>query len=140
MAHHIRPSSFNNSTTDLNSIGPDGTTEPTTFKPKTCEICAKEGPEAFWFDSTNLFVHAKCVRQIQDLDNILLKAIDALFSNKMDPLRQEAHAAAIKAIKEKIGSQTLISYLKTNGLEKTSCLFQVNGVLAINQTSMKSKL
>jgi hypothetical protein len=108
------------------------------YRSERCGICEQgEDADTYWSNPVSRWGHPVCIKMITPAETKLVETIRELFK---DPRKQgAAHAAAISEVKRICDPYTLSEYVKTNGIERITILFNTIGVKAAQEFAAKVK-
>jgi len=118
----------------LPTIQPFGPIAPRTWessesgKKQNCDICEKPSAETSWLSHN---AHIACLKQLGSAEDNLATII----SKKNFDSRCSAHATAVKAVRASCGEKTILEYIRTEGEDKLTKLFNTVGLNAVQQLS-----
>ena len=107
-----------------------------TYDDEGCGVCEKTGSEVIWFSDYSRCAHKRCFELIKMADSSLMKEALKLFKGKVSDrgafaqFQNHSHRLAIKAVREKIGPETIVGYFEKNGIEALTKLFMEVGLPA----------
>ena len=106
------------------------------YRSERCGICELGGDaDTFWSNPVSRWGHPTCVKMITPAESKLIETIRALFE---DPRKQNvAHALAVREVRKICEPYTISAYVKENGIEKATILFNTFGVGAAEKYAEK---
>jgi hypothetical protein len=99
---------------------------------EVCGICHKENGDYFWVNPKSRTAHSACVTLIKEAEEPLKAIISTHFPSKTNHLHANlSHCFAIEKISQKIGDETLSTYITKNGKDALKELFSTVGMQAV---------